>query len=76
MPKVIQIRNVPDELHKRLKIRAAEKHTSLSGYMLEIAERELDAPNIEKLLERVRARTVDNSDFDATTFIRNLRDSL
>jgi plasmid stability protein len=28
--KTIQIRNVPDELHRKLKVRAAERGTSLS----------------------------------------------
>jgi len=40
---MIQIRNVPDRLHRRLKTRAANEGMSLSGYLLseirEIAER-------------------------------------
>ncbi len=39
MSKMIQVRNVPDELHQTLKIRAAEAGLSLSDYVL----RELDA---------------------------------
>jgi len=34
MSKTIQIRNVPDALHRRLKARAAKLGISLSGYVL------------------------------------------
>ena len=42
MAKSVQLRNVPDALHRKLKARAAKAGTSLSGYLLaeirEIAE--------------------------------------
>lgn len=34
MSKMIQIRNVPDQLHRKLKVRAAEQGVSLSDYLL------------------------------------------
>ena len=34
MPSMIQIRNVPDDLHRRLKSRAALEGMSLSDYLL------------------------------------------
>ncbi len=37
MPKTIQIRNVPDDLHRKLKVRAAEGGVALSDYLLEMA---------------------------------------
>ena len=52
MSGMIQIRNVPDELHRRLKARAALEGKSLSDYLLaeirEIAER--------ATIEEMRAR--------------------
>ncbi len=39
MPVMIQIRNVPDELHRKLKVRAAAAGMSLSAYLLKDAER-------------------------------------
>jgi plasmid stability protein len=36
----VQIRNVPPELHRKLKARAAEKGLTLSEYLLGIVERE------------------------------------
>jgi plasmid stability protein len=34
MTKMIQIRNVPDELHRKLKVRAAQEGMTLSDYLL------------------------------------------
>lgn len=34
MPSMIQIRNVPDELHRNLKVRAARTGMTLSDYLL------------------------------------------
>lgn len=33
MPKMIQICNVPDDLHRKLKVRAAELGLTLSDYL-------------------------------------------
>jgi len=46
MAKMIQIRNVPDDLHRKLKARAAEQGLSLSDYLLRLAEREAGRPTI------------------------------
>ena len=56
MSKMIQIRNVPDDLHRKLKIRAAEQGLSLSEYLLRMAEREANTLTIEELSERIRRR--------------------
>jgi antitoxin FitA len=54
MSKMIQVRNVPDALHRTLKARAAMAGMSLSDYLLaeirEIAER----PTLEEMRERLR----------------------
>jgi plasmid stability protein len=56
MSAMIQIRNVPDGLHRRLKSRAALAGMSLSDYLLgeirEVAER----PTIEELRLRLERR--------------------
>lgn len=46
MSTLIQIRNVPDETHARLKERAAEAGKSLNSYMLEMLERQLEEDSI------------------------------
>src|SRR5215207_2420933 len=57
MARLIQIRNVPDLLHRRLKSRAALAGMSLSEYLLaeirEVAER----PTIEELRHRLEGRS-------------------
>jgi antitoxin FitA len=71
---MIQIRNVPDDLHRRLKVRAAEKGITLSDYLLQMAEREAELPTFAELSERIRGRG--RLDFSVSTaeIIRELRD--
>ena len=54
--KTVQIRNVPDDLHRRLKARAALEGRSLSEFALAELRRSLERPTRAELLERVRAR--------------------
>jgi antitoxin FitA len=56
MSKMIQIRNVPDELHRTLKVRAAERGMSLSDYLISELEQVADKPTMAEWLERVRKR--------------------
>jgi plasmid stability protein len=55
--RMLQIRNVPDDLHRRLKSRAALEGTSLSDYALAELRRSLERPTRAELLERVQQRT-------------------
>jgi plasmid stability protein len=51
----IQIRNVPPELHRKLKARAAEAGMSLSDYLLETVIRPLaQRPTMDEMAERLR----------------------
>lgn len=75
MAKMIQIRNVPDEMHRQLKARAARQGKPLSDFLKEIAAQELAKPDLQDFLERVRRIPPDKSGFDATAYIRKLRDS-
>jgi plasmid stability protein len=52
--KMIQIRNVPDEVHRTLKVRAAAAGMSLSEYLLRELERSAERPTLEEVLERIR----------------------
>ena len=56
MPKMIQIRHVPDALHRRLKVRAATAGMSLSDYLLGEAKRLAERPTREEILERLASR--------------------
>jgi plasmid stability protein len=55
--KMIQVRNVPEELHRALKARAALEGRTLSDYILAELPRLADKPTAEQVLARVRGRT-------------------
>jgi antitoxin FitA len=73
--KMIQIRNVPDELHRRLKARAATEGVSLSDYlraqMQEVAER----PTAAELKLRLEARSRVRTRESAAAAVRAERDA-
>ncbi len=53
---LIQIRNVPEDVHRTLKVRAAAEGTSLSDYVLREVIRAARLPTPAELDERIRAR--------------------
>jgi plasmid stability protein len=74
MPKMIQLRNVPDALHRRIKARAAMAGMSLSDYLVseikEIAER----PTLAEMRERLHQRQPVSVELDTARLIREERD--
>jgi len=56
MAVMVQVRNVPDELHRKLKSRAALSGMSISEYLLREIERVLERPTREELLQRLQSR--------------------
>ena len=56
MPGMIQIRNIPDKLHRQLKARAALEGTSMSGYFLREIQKSLERPSIEELLAQIASQ--------------------
>jgi plasmid stability protein len=54
--KTLQIRNVPDRVHRTLRTRAAAAGVSLSDYALGELERVAERPPVADLLTRARAR--------------------
>jgi antitoxin FitA len=75
MPKMIQLRNVPDGLHRSLKARAAMAGMSLSDYLLaeikEIAER----PTLAELRDRLRSRKPLTVQLDTARVVREEREA-
>ena len=75
MSKMIQLRNVPDALHRSLKARAAMAGRSLSDYLLaeikEIAER----PTLAEFRERLHRRKVVAQEFDTARLVREEREA-
>lgn len=56
MSKMIQLRNVPDALHRKLKSRAALEGLSLSEYLIAEVRRSADRPTLRELRERLAQR--------------------
>jgi antitoxin FitA len=52
----IQIRNVPDTVHQRLKVKAAQSGRSLNEYLLAQLEHVATRPELTDLAERIHAR--------------------
>ncbi len=57
MSKMIQLRNVPDALHRKLKARAALEGISLSDYLIAEIRRVAERPTRRELLKRLRERS-------------------
>ena len=56
MSKMIQVRNVPDDLHRRLKARAALAGMSLSEYLLQELRHAAARPTAEEMRARLEGR--------------------
>jgi antitoxin FitA len=56
MSKMIQLRNVPDALHRTLKARAATAGMSLSDYLLAEIKEIAEQPTLLELRERLHKR--------------------
>ena len=56
MPRMIQLRHVPDDLHRALKARAALEGLSLSDYLLREVRRIAERPTVDELRQRLARR--------------------
>jgi len=57
MAKMIQLRHVPDELHRKLKARAALEGLSLSDFLLREVRGIAERPALSELRSRVHSRS-------------------
>ena len=75
MAKMIQLRNVPDSLHRKLKARAALEGSSMSDYLIGEIRRIAERPARDELLARIGGRKVVKPDQSPADAIRAERDS-
>ena len=75
MTKMIQIRNVPDDLHRTLKARAAAEGMTLSDYLLMEVGKIAEKPTMKEWLERVASREPVELDEPPHVTIRRMRDA-
>ena len=74
MSKMIQIRNVPDSVHRVLKARAAAAGVSLSDYLLQEVRRSAQRPTAEQMRERLAKLTPVELDESPEQAVRAIRD--
>ena len=72
---MVQIRNVPDGVHRTLKARAARQGMSLSEYIKRELERSAEKPTMDEWLDRVRQSKPIPTRRSAVEVIREMRDS-
>jgi plasmid stability protein len=73
MARVIQIRNVPEALHRVLKVRARTAGMSLSGYLLRELQEIADRPTLAEFGERLRSRGRLSTTLDTVRLLREER---
>ena len=71
---MIQIRHVPDELHRQVKARAALSGMSLSDYLLKQLRLGLERPTREEILRRVQSLPPIESSLPVAEILREGRD--
>jgi plasmid stability protein len=72
--KTIQIRNVPDGVHRVLRTRAAAAGLSLSDYALEELERVAEHPPVADVIARARGRAGGANPAAVVAAVRSGRD--
>ena len=73
MSKMIQIRNVPDEVHRRLKLRAVEEGVTLSDLLAREARQVADRPSLAQMRARLLRRGRVASPAPAAELVREAR---
>lgn len=71
----IQIRNVPPDLHRKLKARAAEQGMTLSDYLLDEVGRLAALPTPEEIEERLRRLPRPKLSEPPSVTLRRIRDA-
>lgn len=75
MSKMIQIRDVPNQVHSTLKSRAAREGMSLSDFIKRELQRTVERPTTQEWLDRMRKVKPIPVKRSATEVIREMRDS-
>lgn len=74
MSKMIQLRHVPDALHRQLKARAALSGLPLSDYLIREVRKLASLPTPEEMRERLRRRDRYSGSESPTETVRAERD--
>ena len=71
---LLQIRDLPEEVHRTLKARAAASGTSLTEYVRTLLQRSASRPTPEELADRIKARGVATLGEPSEQSVRRLRE--
>jgi antitoxin FitA len=71
---MIQLRHVPDPLHRQLKARAAMEGLSLSDFLIREARKLVDRPTVAEIRERLARRSTVKTRMSAAEALRRERD--
>ena len=74
MSRMIQIRNVPDALHRELKARAALAGMTLSDFLLNEIEQVVARPTVDELRKRLAAYPAAQLRLSPAEAVRDERD--
>jgi plasmid stability protein len=74
MAKMVQIRNMPDRLHRLFKVRAAAESLSLSDYLLRELERAAEYPSLDEIKRRLATRSPVQSIDSTVSWVREERE--
>jgi hypothetical protein len=74
MSVMIQIRNVPDTMHRQLKSRAALAGMSLSDYLLNEIRQVAERPSLDELRVRIARRPASSPSVSPVDAVRAERD--
>lgn len=75
MSTMIQIRNVPDDLHRRAKARAALEGATLSDFAMEALRRAVEQPTMAEVAARIRELPPVECSPPAAELVREERDA-
>ena len=75
MNSMIQIRNVPQALHRKLKVRAAFEGISMSQFVLREIEKALARPSRQELLAAIRDLSEPELDEAPADVLRQVREA-
>jgi plasmid stability protein len=75
MGKPLQIRDVPDDVHKALKAKAERAGLSLAAYARRVLERDANRPSVAEVLSRPGNRATEVTATELAKIVRAERDS-
>lgn len=75
MPRMVQLKNVPDDLHRLLKARAAMEGMTLSDYLIAEVRRGAERPTPMEMRERLARHGSVTLSTSPAEIIREVRDA-